>query len=55
MEFAPQTVKATGAEPGRALSVDSNPKFHPEQGVQKGDGAHETFKSIFFQYYWVFY
>lgn len=39
--------KATGAEPERALTVDSNPKLHPEQGVQKGDGAPERFKSIF--------
>lgn len=39
--------KATGAEPGRALGVDSKPKFHPEQRVQKGDGAPGTFKSVF--------
>lgn len=37
--------KATGTEPGRALR-DSNPKFHPGQGVKRGDGAPETVFSI---------
>lgn len=46
--------KATGAEPGRALR-DSNSKFHPEQGVKKGDGAHETFRSGFFPVFFDFF